>query len=77
MISAIERHLHIGTRAADGGINWVLELEVKILTVEIMRVKLISRGCSTGSKEEEVMSILLSIQVISNKRVCVFGVPET
>ena len=56
MISAIERHLRTGTRAADDGMDWVLEPEVKILTVEIMRVKLVSRGFPAGSKEEGVMS---------------------
>jgi len=64
VISAIERHLRTGTRAADDGMDWVLEPEVKILTVEIMRVKLVSRGFPAGSKEEGVMSILLGIQVI-------------
>ena len=56
MISAIERHLYTGTRAADGGIDWVLEPEVKILTVGITRVELVLCGCPAGSKEEGVMS---------------------
>jgi hypothetical protein len=58
----IERHLRTGTRAADGGIDWVLEPKVKILTIEIMRVKLVSRSFFISSKEERVMPI--DIQVI-------------
>jgi hypothetical protein len=44
--------------------DWVPEPEVKILIVGIMRVKLVSRSCPAGAKDEGVMSILLGIQVI-------------
>jgi hypothetical protein len=56
VILAMERHLCTGTRAADGGMDWVLEPEVKILTVGITRVELVSCGCPASSKEEGVMS---------------------
>jgi hypothetical protein len=56
--------------------DWVLEPEVKILTVGIMRVKLVSRGCPTGSKEEGVISILWAFRSF-DKRVYVFRAPRT